>query len=173
MKVSNFSKLVPVTVCSIGSLLLSPPAYSEDLSAPLTLRCTSEAGSPVTIIEEAKQDTENPSVLIRWETKEFGPKWSPQERCNKVTSKFNKLIEQNNGTLKDIKFVTGTFVTGKSTKKEVTIHIVCSVLPGQKETCLNFNEGKSTNHLMNIPSNANPEDFLDTLIEALQGRDLI
>ncbi|HEY9703662.1 MAG TPA: COP23 domain-containing protein [Allocoleopsis sp.] len=53
------------------------------------------------------QQGESSAVLFTWKTNYFGSDYTPQKRCEIVSSKLNSLIEANNGQFGGIKFTNG------------------------------------------------------------------
>lgn len=62
--------------------------------------------------------------IIRWKSDEFGGNYTPQERCNIVSSKFDKAVKENFGNFQGLKLTNGP-VNGRI--------VICVLKPGETD----------------------------------------
>jgi len=114
--------------------------------------CINEKGIPTTVV-----DTKRGRIrLVVWESDYFrGSGWTPQKRCEEVTSRFQKFSD--NGTLKQI-------TTGKTVLANQKIYnIICVAAtnkPGMQGQCL------QDGLLLILESGDNPKEVLNNLFQA-------
>jgi hypothetical protein len=78
-----------------------PPKSEPALSTLIS--CKNSAGAFTTVAEQG----ENKAVLFTWKTTEFGPEFTPESRCQIVSSKFNSFLQENGGAFSGILLTTG------------------------------------------------------------------
>jgi len=64
------------------------------------------------------------AILISWNTTEFGPDYTPADRCNMVSNKLNSLIQGNGGKFSNLRLTNGP-VNGRI--------VICGLKPGEIE----------------------------------------
>ena len=75
----------------------------EDLAT--VFRCVREGGSFATIAERGDRTT---SPIFQWRTAEFGPQYTPQQRCQLVSDRLTRAVSENGGRLRNLFLTTGT-----------------------------------------------------------------
>lgn len=81
---------------------------------------------PTTVISKGNKGTSDyrRAVLITWKTTEFGENYTPRQRCNIVSSKFNSAVQANGGELRGISLTNGPV------NNQI---VVCALRPGEEE----------------------------------------
>lgn len=69
-----------------------------------SVKCVMRSNGFVTV---AKQG-EITAVLFSWKTTEFGPEYTPKDRCRIVSNKFNNLVQSNGGSFNNLYLTTAT-----------------------------------------------------------------
>jgi hypothetical protein len=64
------------------------------------------------------------AILISWNTTEFGPEYTPANRCNTVSTKLNALIQGNGGKFSNLRLTNGP-VNGRI--------VICALKPSEVE----------------------------------------
>lgn len=81
----------------------APVQAQEDAST--VFRCVREGRNFATIAERADRVT---PPIIRWSTAEFGPDYTPQQRCRLVSDRLSRAVSENGGRLTNLYLATGT-----------------------------------------------------------------
>lgn len=79
------------------------PAIQQDLST--TFRCVREGRNFATIAERGDRTT---PPIVQWRTGEFGPDYTPQQRCQIVSDRLSRAVSENGGRLTNLYLSTGT-----------------------------------------------------------------
>lgn len=157
MKSNKFltSLLVSTLALSSGLVMTSQvqAQYDDEVEeqAPEELttvfRCVREGGSFATIAQRGDRTT---SPIFQWRTAEFGPQYTPQQRCQLVSDRLTRAVSENAGRLSNLFLTTGTVNR---------LPVVCYLNSGAS-TC------NSRNLLFTLDSrNArNPNAVLDSLV---------
>lgn len=79
----------------------------EETTEELTtvFRCVREGNNFATIAERGERTT---APIISWRTTEFGPEYTPQNRCRIVSDRLSRAVDQNGGRLSNLYITTGT-----------------------------------------------------------------
>ncbi len=88
LKFSNTADRIPPTTASLNS----------------SVKCIMRNNAFVTV---AKQG-EITAVLFSWKTTEFGPEYTPRDRCRIVSNKFDNLVQSNGGSFNNLYLTTAT-----------------------------------------------------------------
>lgn len=78
-------------------------AIQEDLTT--TFRCVREGRNFATIAERGDRTT---PPIVQWRTGEFGPDYTPQQRCQIVSDRLSRAVSANGGRLTNLYLTTGT-----------------------------------------------------------------
>lgn len=92
----------PKSIPSVSIPPTSIPPTSEP-ALNTSISCKNSAGAFTTVAEQG----ENRAVLFTWKTTEFGPEFTPENRCQIVSSKFNSFLQENGGAFSGISLTTG------------------------------------------------------------------
>lgn len=112
-----------------------------------TFECIREGSDWATIAIAVSGKRTGP--LISWHTKEFGPQYTPQKRCEIVSQRLTEVVARDGGRLSGLKLRTG-YVKGP---------VICYITPQTEPFC------NSSNFLMSLPKGSNPEEALAAFIE--------
>ena len=91
LKFSNTPDKIPTTTASLNG----------------SVKCIMRNNTFVTV---AKQG-EVTAVLFSWRTTEFGPEYTPKDRCRIVSNKFDNLVQSNGGSFNNL-YLTTAIVNG-------------------------------------------------------------
>jgi hypothetical protein len=105
----NCTTKIFMTVVAVSSTmgLTSELALSQTQSASnavTTFYCVSSGSGYATIARRGERST---PPMITWNSSEFGPKYTPQERCNIVSKKLTEVIAANGGKLRNLQLTYG------------------------------------------------------------------
>jgi hypothetical protein len=92
-----------------------------EVTEPTTFSCRQQGSGWATFVKKGMRDASIP--LITWNTKEFGPEFTPENRCKIVSNKLTEVVAKNGGYLGKLQLTTGQ-VNG--------LTIVCVITPDQK-----------------------------------------
>jgi Circadian oscillating protein COP23 len=81
----------------------SKPPEGVEPTISTSISCVNSDGTFVTVAEQAG----NKGVLFTWKTTEFGPEFTPENRCRIVSNKFNDFVRVNGGTFSNLYLTTG------------------------------------------------------------------
>ena len=108
-----------------------PPISTEptDSAVAITVSCVNDDSTnniPTTIIEKGTKDTPDyqRAVLISWKTRELGGNFTPKQRCNVVSGRFQAAIQANGGNFK------GLLLTNGPVNSRM---VICALRPGEEE----------------------------------------
>lgn len=101
----------------------SIPANAGSVEATV-FQCIQNSSVWVTIAKRGNAVSSSP--LVTWNSTEFGEQWTPQKRCNLVSSKLTKVVEKNKGRLGELNLTTGKLDSNQT--------VVCVLSSGQ-ESC--------------------------------------
>lgn len=97
---------------TVGFLFPAQAQVEEDYPAEETteevttlFRCVREGNNYATIAERGERTT---APIISWRTAEFGPQYTPQQRCRIVSDRLSTAVAQNGGRLSNLYITTGT-----------------------------------------------------------------
>ena len=105
-----------LTLSALAGCSSTPTTSSPSNIPPTTTTSETTSASPAVKTEFlCVQDTQKGWVtiaqrnnlksikpLLVWQTTEFGENWPPEKRCNHVSEKLNKAVEQNGGYLSNL-----------------------------------------------------------------------
>lgn len=181
MKRYSFYSTFVLMIFGLNLGLVSCTSKTEAVEST-TFLCEKQENQWVTIVQRGNYVSK---PLFIWSTEEFGDKFTPETRCQEVTSRFNQFVADNGGLLQNLALKAGTL-------NEKTV--IC-VTEKQGEECNDdnllvtlkqTNQGNSSQIIKNIqefaksPENSNPivengqpsdnifllEDFVDTKLKA-------
>ncbi|MCL1467637.1 COP23 domain-containing protein [Argonema galeatum] len=111
-------------------------------------RCVREGRNYATIAERGDRAT---SPIVVWRTTEFGPEYTPQQRCRIVSDRLTRAVADNGGRLSNLYLTTGTVNR---------LPVVCYVNNGTSDC-------NSNNLLFTLDrrSAQNPDEVLANLLE--------
>jgi hypothetical protein len=117
---------------STQSTAPNDPAISiepTDSTVAVTVSCVNDDSTnniPTTIVEKGTKDTPDyqRAVLISWKTRELGGNFTPKQRCNVVSGRFQAAIQANGGNFKGLLLTNGP-VNGRM--------VICALRPGEEE----------------------------------------
>ncbi len=84
----------------------APDSSTQVSEPPTTFKCVKQGNGWATIGEKGNFTTKSP--LITWDSKEFGPEYTPDKRCNIVSAKLTKAVVDNGGKLGLLKIKVGS-----------------------------------------------------------------
>ncbi len=131
------------------SLLPDNPVGKSTIQAQFT--CVSQGNGYATVVRKAEGET----VLITWNSRSFGPRYTPQERCNQVTGRLQNYVSANGNNISNLLLTTG-YVNG--------LPVICVVNNGQSGC-------NSNNVLLTLSQQnaANPSQALTQFLNLTQG----
>ncbi|MBC6481966.1 MAG: hypothetical protein GDA56_33625 [Hormoscilla sp. GM7CHS1pb] len=97
----------------------TPSAPTDTSGGTITFKCVQQGGTWTTVVEASAGQ----APVINWNTTEFGPSWTPNQRCQTVSSKLSKAVSDNGGNLGGLDLTTGKV-------REYTV--VCVLKSGQR-----------------------------------------
>ncbi|MEI6327681.1 MAG: COP23 domain-containing protein [Pseudanabaena sp. ELA645] len=106
-----------------------PISTTEPTDSNVTVSCVNDDSTnniPTTIVEKGTKDTPDyqRAVLISWKTRELGGNFTPKQRCNVVSGRFQAAIQANGGNFKGLLLTNGP-VNGRM--------VICALRPGEEE----------------------------------------
>jgi hypothetical protein len=125
----NIDKIITYGLIGLTTLTLTSAckqseadaSKQESLSVQFSCGTDSQEGIkiPVTIVNNSQQN--KPLTAIYWNPKNnfFGGKWTPQQRCEEVSKRFQKIYERDG-----LKFITADEAKWISDRQ---INVICSV----------------------------------------------
>lgn len=69
----------------------------------ITFKCVQQGGTWTTVVDAGASQ----APVINWKTTEFGPSWTPNQRCQTVSEKLSKAVSDNGGNLGGLDLTTG------------------------------------------------------------------
>lgn len=106
MKINNILKFAVAGVVAIQPILTGEKSLAQSIEPPASFQCLTQSGYYVTLAVRKNGVLSDP--IIVWKTEEFSEAgYTPERRCSEVTSRLNKLLSQNNGTLKGLYLTVG------------------------------------------------------------------
>ena len=111
----------------------------------ITFKCVRQGGTWTTVVEASAGE----APVINWNTTEFGPSWTPNERCQTVSSKLSKAVSDNGGNLGGLDLTTG----------KVREYTVVCVLKSGERGCTEDNMLVT----LNSRNSQNPSSVLGTI----------
>ncbi len=131
----------------------SAPDTSTSASEPPTIfKCVQQGNGWATI---AKRGSLTISPLITWDTPEFGPEYTPEQRCQIVSDKLTQFVADNGGKLGYLKLIVGSLNNLK---------VVCVVNDGQT-IC----DDKNLLFTLNQKNSQKPQEVLDKIFRVSEG----
>ncbi len=101
--IKNIAKIgVFSTIIALGIVSNLKSASANNSS----VTCEQDIHNPSDIQTVARQGNAK-AVLIDWNTTEFGPGYTPIQRCNIVSSKLHNLVHANGGSFKNLRLTNG------------------------------------------------------------------
>ncbi|MGK7903675.1 MAG: COP23 domain-containing protein [Hormoscilla sp.] len=86
----------------------------------ITFKCVQQGGTWTTVVEAGGAGQ---APVINWQTTEFGPSWTPNQRCQTVSEKLRKAVSDSGGDWNSLDLNTGKV-------REYTV--VCVVKSGER-----------------------------------------
>lgn len=87
-------------------LLTAQTSLAQSAPPPASFKCMTEGNAYVTVAVSKNGTVSNP--MIAWTTEEFsGAGYTPQRRCEEVTTRLNSILNQNGGTLSGLQLTIG------------------------------------------------------------------
>ncbi|MFM2061133.1 MAG: hypothetical protein RLZZ507_803 [Cyanobacteriota bacterium] len=141
---SNFTINFPLLALALSHILVftsiaeARPTVGGGTASPPVINPTTRPSTIPTNIPKPKPNSSvqcenlmtvarqgnNAAVLIAWNTAEFGPEYTPANRCNIVSNKLNALIQSNGGKFSNLRLTNGP-VNGRI--------VICALKPGEVE----------------------------------------
>lgn len=150
-----FSKLFLGTVVTAILMSLMVPVQGQSPANFTTFKC--EKDSKTNFFATIANRGENQAIFLLWTEPGpyFGDPYTPQNRCNIVTSKLNTVVRANEGSLQNLVLTNGTVNNAP---------VICVLKAGE-------NACNANNVLFTLnPENANKADFvLNQLVQFGQG----
>ncbi|MEG4281582.1 COP23 domain-containing protein [Microcoleus sp. A006_D1] len=103
----------------------SVPAFgptSSKPTIPTTFKCVQHTTGWATIAQRGNSVSQSP--LLTWNSAEFGPEWTAEQRCQTVSERLTDAAAKNGGRLGGLDLTTGKVDNGYT--------VVCVVGAGQK-----------------------------------------
>jgi len=82
--------------------LPKPPSQTV---ATTIFQCVSQGTDFATVAQKGDRRT---GPIIIWQTRAFGPEYTPQQRCEKVSTRLTQAVSQNGGSLQNLLLTTGS-----------------------------------------------------------------
>lgn len=130
MKIKKLCSNVILSLATVSSLIVySAPVYSENSEnifdkAEFYCKQANDLSFPITSVRYVYQGKKIDQSLIQWTLSQG--KYSPLERCEAVSSRFNRLKDDNS-----LKFVKHGFQNGEP--------VICGVIRLNQECGLSYN----------------------------------
>jgi hypothetical protein len=144
------ASLTVSTLALSGAMVLSQSqtALAVQQRNTTTFNCVAQGQNNFATI--AQRGTRTTPPIMLWKTTEFGPNYTPQERCRIVSDKLTQAVNQNGGRLSNLYLSTGTVNR---------LPVVC-YLNGAQSSC------NSSNVLFTLDRKnaSNPNDVLNRLL---------
>ncbi|OCR01067.1 hypothetical protein BCD67_16970 [Oscillatoriales cyanobacterium USR001] len=74
------------------AMTILPQSSIAQSANQLTFFCGTSSGRPATMVRNNRKKTAE--VIISWTDNSFPPPWTPQERCEKVSARFQQFYDQ-------------------------------------------------------------------------------
>jgi hypothetical protein len=113
------------TTSTSGTSAEKSPTTNE---TPTTFNCVSQGSGWATIVEKGNAVSKSP--LFTWNTTEFGPEYTPKQRCNIVSDKLTESVKNNGGKLSNL-----DLKTGKVQNNSIESTVVCVVNNESEKIC--------------------------------------
>jgi len=146
--------LLGMAGCS-ASTASSPDKVSQAAGEPTTFQCVEQGGGWATVAKRGKEVS--PSPLIRWNTPEFGPEYTPEKRCQIVSTRLTNIVAKNGGRLGGLDLTAGKVENGST--------VVCLV--NQQPRSCNLGNMLFT---LNQQNANNPNQVLTTITSFAKGK---
>ncbi len=99
--------LFGAAACSTTTASAPAPAPQAEANEPPTVfKCIQQGSGWATTAEKDNLTTKTP--LITWDSKEFGPEYTPEKRCKIVSEKLTQAVKNNGGDLGLLKLKVGS-----------------------------------------------------------------
>ncbi|MFN6568616.1 COP23 domain-containing protein [Dendronalium sp. ChiSLP03b] len=90
MKLGSFTRILSTIAIALGSTAtLVQPGYTQSSK----FYCGMSSGVPATLVRTSRGNI----PVIRWVDNAFPPPWTPQQRCEEISARFQRFYD--NGTL--------------------------------------------------------------------------
>lgn len=143
MKILFTTQLLVVAVALSSTVAFTTEAQASD---KITFECVRSGSDWATV---ARRGTNKPTApIIVWHTQEFGPEYTPKNRCDMVNAKLAWLAVNNGNKLYTIRMKAG-YLNG--------FPVICYIT---KETSVFCDR---SNLLMTLPKRSNPREQLSNL----------
>ena len=149
-----FILLLGMAGCST-STASSPEKVSQAAGKSTTFQCVEQGGGWATVAKRGDDDV-SPSPLIRWNTPEFGPEYTPEKRCQIVSTRLTNIVAKNGGWLGGLDLTAGKVENGST--------VVCLV--NQQSRSCNLGNMLFT---LNEKNSNNPNQVLKTITSFAKG----
>lgn len=146
--------LLGMAGCS-ASTASSPDKVSQAAGEPTTFQCVEQGGGWATVAKRGKEVS--PSPLIRWNTAEFGPEYTPEKRCQIVSTRLTNIVAKNGRRLGGLDLTAGKVENGST--------VVCLV--NQQPRSCNLGNMLFT---LNEQNANNPNQVLTTITSFAKGK---
>lgn len=132
----------------------TPDKASQAAGESTTFECVEQGGGWATVPKRG--DDVSPSPLIRWNTPEFGPEYTPEKRCQIVSTRLTNIVAKNGGRLGALDLTAGKVENGST--------VVCLV--NQQSRSCNLGNMLFT---LNEKNSNNPNQVLTTITSFAKG----
>ncbi|MEG4347976.1 COP23 domain-containing protein [Microcoleus sp. A003_D6] len=146
--------LLGMAGCS-ASTASSPDKVSQAAGESTTFECVEQGGGWATVAKRGKDVS--PSPLISWNTPEFGPEYTPEKRCQIVSTRLTNIVAKNGGWLGGLDLTAGKVENGST--------VVCLV--NQQPRSCNLGNMLFT---LNEQNAKNPSQVLTTITRFAEGK---
>lgn len=146
--------LLGMAGCST-STASTPDQASQVAGESTTFQCVEQGGGWATVAKRGGDVS--PSPLIRWNTPEFGPEYTPEKRCQIVSARLTKIVAKNGGRLGALDLTAGKVENGST--------VVCLV--NQQSRSCNLGNMLFT---LNEKNSNNPNQVLTTITSFAKGK---
>jgi len=133
----------------------TPDQASQVAGKSTTFQCVEQGGGWATVAKRG--DDVSPSPLIRWNTPEFGPEYTPEKRCQIVSTRLTNIVAKNGGRLGALDLTAGKVENGST--------VVCLV--NQQSRSCNLGNMLFT---LNEKNSNNPNQVLTTITSFAKGK---
>jgi len=82
----------------------TPSVPNNPGGGTITFKCVQQGGTWTTVVEAQGAGE---ARVINWQTTEFGPSWTPNQRCQTVSQKLSKAVSDSGGDWNSLELNTG------------------------------------------------------------------